>query len=169
MITSQRYSPDDIVRISADFKFDVLSSLLGLQATLPETFHQAILRSASAIRDFQSHQGRLTAEVTDVEGVTDEMINHFVRYRFSPEEIEESTNWIRDKVVLLNHDQMVVYSALSSRIGPGQCLQTNCFVMGKAGTGKSFLISSLPRYLTANEIPHVACACTGVAAMLIGG
>ena len=169
MITSYRYSPDDIVRISADFKFDVASSLLSLQTALPETFRQALSHAASVVRMFQLHKRQSTAEVTDVRGVSDDTINRFICYRFSLEEIEMSSNWIRENTRLLNEDQMAVYEAITSRIGPGHSLQTNCFVMGKAGTGKSFLISCLRKYFTANSIPYVVCASTGIAAMLIGG
>ena len=111
MITSYRYSPDDIVRISAEFKFDVYSALLSLRATLPEKFHQALLHIASAVHLFQLHKNESTAEVTNVHDVTDDTINRFVCYRFSPNDSEESTNWIRENVRLLNRNQMAVYEA----------------------------------------------------------
>ena len=169
MLTSSRYSPNDIVRVSANFKFDVSSALLAMQSSLPETFHPFLTRVAGAVRDFQLQRQLLTADVPSVDDVDDSTINHFIHYTFTDEQIAASRSWLDANIPKLNRDQQTVYSYITSALYTGVAVQTNCFVMGQAGTGKSFLISSLTHYFTVHQIPHVLCASTGIAAMLIGG
>ena len=169
MITSLRYSVDDIVRISSPFKFDVCSVLRDLQSTLPVSFHPLLCEVISAATDYYSLQQSLTAPVSNSSAVDEDVTNHFIRYTFTPEQIQESKDWLESNTDRLNVDQSSVFRHVTSRILSRRLLETNCFVMGKAGTGKSFLISALCHYFTVNRIPHVICASTGIAAMLIHG
>ena len=45
----------------------------------------------------------------------------------------------------------------------------NCFLTGKAGTGKSYLTQQYIEYLKENNKEVIVCAPTGVAAINIGG
>ena len=44
-----------------------------------------------------------------------------------------------------------------------------CFICGKAGTGKSYLIECLKNYFKSIKAPYVVTASTGIASILIGG
>ena len=67
----------------------------------------------------------------------------------------------------LNPDQAAILDYFMSRLTSG--IVTNLFVRGKAGTGKSFLISCIRDLLISRNVAHITCASTGIASSLIHG
>ena len=81
---------------------------------------------------------------------------------FTAEEVHTASLTLEEMVPLLNRDQRLIFSHISTALGLD--VVVNVFVSGKAGTGKSFLIRLLQAYFTTINVSYVTCASTGIAA-----
>ena len=95
------------------------------------------------------------------------IINQYINYKFTDAQIQEANDCLLNNINSLNREQHYIYDKIISRL---ENLQQVCaFIQGKAGTGKSFLINTLIKFLISKSIPYIVCASTGIAASLIGG
>ena len=97
--------------------------------------------------------------------VSNDILKKYICIDFTEKEKEESKNLFESNYPLLNEQQKAIVDKIITEIH----LITNFCILGKAGTGKSFLIKTLMAYFRFNNIPYGVTASTGIAAALIHG
>ena len=91
----------------------------------------------------------------------------YISCDFSPSAQSAARTVLEQQVPRLNVDQRSVYSHVEGALDANSVF--TLFVNGRAGTGKSFLISCLRALFTVRATTFITCASTGIAASLIDG
>lgn len=106
---------------------------------------------------------------------------HIIVKKFST--YDEAEKFIQDKNKLEESNTNISYSFAKNSFRPSKILteeqkdiidyvmneNNHCFITGPAGTGKSFLIHEIVKYLRHSGIPHGITGSTGASAVLIRG
>ena len=89
----------------------------------------------------------------------------YINSNFTEQEMKEALDLYNNNYKLLNEEQKDIIDNLISDFPS----RKSCFISGKAGTGKSFLIETFKQYLISKNIPFCVCASTGIASIIVGG
>ena len=106
----------------------------------------------------------LESDLTKFEISKDTARKYISAYYTQEERLKANTEY-NNQSIKLNMDQKYVVNSIIHSL-PNR---TPFFIPGKAGTGKSFVVSCIKNYLVANDIPFIVTASTGIASILIGG
>ena len=164
MLTTTRYTPYDIAQTASTIQGDMhpyLTSLLPGSDTWRHARLATVLATLDAFETSRFDPPDLSQPVDPME------LRSFINTSFTAEEVHTASLTLEEMVPLLNRDQRLIFSHISTALGLDVVI--NVFVSGKAGTGKSFLIRLLQAYFTTINVSYVTCASTGIAASLIKG
>lgn len=162
MIDSPIYSDAELLRNFGTFQLDVGAVLSEILTTQDDP------RIRSLWDQWRIGLEGQDSPIEDINAPPDGLnLNEYAHITFSLDEKEAARHSLTTITGSLNDEQKHCYTTVTMRLGEG--IQTNAFIAGKAGTGKSFLIQAFRSFLEANSIPHVVCASTGIAASLISG
>ena len=163
MLESPRYSAYDIAcsisRLLPEAKLYL--------SHLSETATPATRRLITEIQAFLNVDLQLPATVT-IDGPQNmDVAQKYISCDFTEHDKSAAAEFLEERLPKLNNDQQSIYSHVNTSLTSNVAFRI--FVNGRAGTGKSFVISCLQALFTTMDIPFVTCASTGIAASLING
>ena len=162
MLASCRYSVSEIATTISRMDEDMSLYL----RSLAQTSGPQLTATLTQILDILHHQHELERETVQSISPPDfDRARSFIACNFTDSERNTASERFTEAKARLNPDQRAVLDYVITRLDSGVII--NLFVRGKAGTGKSFLISCIQDLLISRQIPHITCASTGIAASLI--
>lgn len=163
MLESPRYSAYDIACSVSRLLPDAKAYLSQLWECSPPP----VKRLIAEIQSFMNGQADLPPSVS-IDGPQDVSVaKQYICCDFDDHEKSVAAGLLAERQPNLNMDQLSVFSHVNNAVTSNVAF--HIFVNGKAGTGKSFLISCIQALLTTLDVPFVTCASTGIAASLIHG
>ena len=162
MLASCRYSVSEIATTISRMDEDMSPYL----QSLAQTSGPQLTATLTRLLDVLHQQHALQRETVPAISPPDfDRARSFIACDFTDSERTSAFQRFTDANSRLNSDQRAVLDYIITRLDSGVLI--NLFVRGKAGTGKSFLISCIQNLLISRQIPHITCASTGIAASLI--
>ena len=159
MLTSLRYSPSDLAAAFTRFPADITPFVTTLRAHL-----RAVL---DHVTELITSQQQIPSDIPLDDTVPTEEARHYITCDFSPAVVEDAQTLLDQLRTTLSPDQAYVFQKVEDALNGN--FTFTFFISGKAGTGKSFLITCLKSLFTSQSIPFVTAASTGIASTLIGG
>ena len=164
MLTTARYSPYEIATTISRMNWDAADYIR-------EKLQVSHGHFAQVLHSILAHLDSLSAACQPVETLLAPpetfTLRQFINCEFTEPEVLAASQLLRTHRPQLNVEQRDIFERITRRLSLD--MNTNAFVSGPAGTGKSFLIRTLQAYFTTVNISYVTCASTGIAARLIGG
>ena len=164
MLASCRYSESDIATTISRMDEDMSPYLESLARTSGPQLTATLTSLLGILRQRHAAQQETVATLSPPDFAR---ARSFIACDFTEPERRAAAERFAAASRRLNNDQRAVLDHLTTRLDSGVIV--NLFVRGKAGTGKSFLISCIQDLLTSRQIPYITCASTGIAASLIHG
>lgn len=170
-ISYLRFDENRIKRMISNFVnqgTNIEKLLILLKTKLPEFVNPVksrLLNSISYIEDLKTiilNENPISRKNFDF---ASDSIKKFITIDCSNEEIEQSKQLFETNYPLLNNDQKIIVDKIIQQNG----IYKNYCILGKAGTGKTFMLNTLMAYFKANNIPFGVTASTGIASVLIKG
>ena len=166
MIASPRYNDYEITRYISLMNYDMKPYLRSLKDDYDINIQNRI---DSLVNQIEIIDNAWSSDYIPsiLDPSNSHIINQYINYKFTDAQIQEANDCLLNNINSLNREQHYIYDQIISRL---ENLQQVCaFIQGKAGTGKSFLINILIKFLISKSIPYIVYASTGIAASLIGG
>ena len=163
MLECPRYTVYDVACTVSRLLPDAKAYLSHLSSTAPPQI-QRLIRD---VEEFLRVDAELPQTVT-IDGPHDATLaKQYISCDFTEHDKSHAAKILDERCPRLNRDQTAVYSYINDALAANVAF--HIFVNGRAGTGKSFLISCLQALFTTRDVPFVTCASTGIAASLIQG
>ena len=162
MLTSCRYSSRDLAAAITRMSADITPFVQTLQETCDPSL-RPVLRKV--LEELPNPTTMPCVDLDDPVPSCDP--GQYITCNFTPAAIAQADTLLRQRQPCLCPDQATVFNHVRAALDAN--IVFSFFISGKAGTGKSFLISCLQSLFTMRSIPYVTCASTGIAATLIGG
>ena len=163
MLESPRYSAYDIACSVSRLLPDARAYLSNLSDSAPPPTQRLI----AEIQAFLNVDLQLPDTVTLRGPQNMDVARQYISCGFSEHDKSVAAEILNERLPKLNDDQRSVYAHVHGALTANVAFRI--FVNGRAGTGKSFVISCLQALFTRMDIPFVTCASTGIAASLING
>ena len=163
MLTSLRYSPTDLAAAFTRLPADITPFM----TTLRDTCGPHLRAILDQVAELLTSQQPIPSHVPLDGPLRSEDARHYITCDFSPAVVDDARTLLRQLRGTLSSDQAYVFQKVEDALNANFIF--TFFISGKAGTGKSFLITCLKSLFTSRSIPFVAAASTGIASTLIGG